>query len=134
MADTVDPATRSRMMAGIGAKNTTPELAVRRFLFRRGYRYRLHVRGLPGRPDLVLRRANAVILVHGCFWHRHASCKFAYRPKSNTAFWDAKFAANMRRDKEVRASLRDAGWRVLVIWECQVNERGLSRLAKQIEE
>lgn len=133
MADVVDRATRSRMMSGIKSKDTMPELAVRRFLFSAGYRYRLHVRELPGRPDIVLRRLKTVIFVHGCFWHRHAGCKYAYSPKTNRIFWDKKFKANIKRDISVKKILRKAGWRVIVVWECGVNEKSLSRLLKKIE-
>jgi DNA mismatch endonuclease, patch repair protein len=130
MADIVDRKTRSRMMSGIRGKNTSPELAVRRFLHSKGYRYRLHVAAIPGRPDIVLRRLKSVVFVHGCFWHRHAGCRFSYTPKSNIAFWQEKFASNVARDRLVRTQLRRAGWRAHVIWECEVDDRGLARLLK----
>ena len=132
MTDIVDRKTRSRMMAGIRGVNTKPELAVRRRLFAAGFRYRLHPAGLPGRPDIVLPRYRSVLFVHGCFWHRHAQCKFAYTPKSNVSFWNAKFEANVARDKLVRQQLKKAGWRVHVIWECQVNERNLAEVVRKI--
>jgi DNA mismatch endonuclease, patch repair protein len=118
MTDVVDQATRSRMMAGIRGKNTRPELLLRRGLHGHGFRFRLHVAGLPGRPDLCLRKYNAVIFVHGCFWHRHESCRYATYPKSREEFWLSKFAANVARDARDRQLLTEQGWRVAVVWEC----------------
>lgn len=118
MTDVVDQATRSRMMAGIRGKNTRPELLLRRGLHGHGFRFRLHVAGLPGRPDLCLRKYNAVIFVHGCFWHRHESCRYATYPKSREEFWLSKFAANVARDARNRQLLTEQGWRVAVVWEC----------------
>ena len=117
MADIVDRPTRSRMMAGIRGKNTTPELAVRRELHRRGFRFRLHSRGLPGRPDIVLPKYRAVILVNGCFWHRH-QCHLFKWPSTDTERWRHKLEANVVRDAENVAALGRQGWRTLVIWEC----------------
>jgi DNA mismatch endonuclease, patch repair protein len=117
--DVVDKLTRSRMMAGIGGRNTKPELLVRRALHSAGLRFRLHKKGLPGRPDIVLPRHRAVVLVHGCFWHRHARCKYATTPASNSAFWKAKFDENVARDQRQLRVLRKSGWRTYVIWECQ---------------
>jgi DNA mismatch endonuclease (patch repair protein) len=129
MADIVDPSTRSRMMASIGAKDTLPEKKVRRYLHALGLRYRLHGRSLPGRPDLVLPSFRTVIFVHGCFWHRHAGCRFATTPASNAEFWRRKFQTNIDRDAAKEASLSTAGWRVLTIWECETdNEESLERL------
>ena len=129
MVDIVDAATRSRMMAAIGRKDTTPELQVRRYLHRLGLRFRLHDSRLPGSPDLVLPRHRAVVFVHGCFWHRHADCRFAYVPKSRWDFWRQKFESNQARDRRVVAALRQSGWRVFVVWECETrNERKLERL------
>lgn len=90
-------------------------------LHRLGYRFRLHDRSLPGRPDIVLKRHRAVVFVHGCFWHRHRGCKFAYTPKSNVVFWTTKFEGNVARDREAIRRLRRDGWRVLVVWECAVS-------------
>ena len=118
MTDTVDKATRSRMMARIGSKNTLPELVLRRALHARGLRYRLHHRGLPGTPDLVFRRFRAVCFVHGCFWHRHAGCPYATSPATRPEFWQAKFDSNVERDRRNRLSLLEAGWRVAIVWEC----------------
>lgn len=133
MADIVDAATRSRMMSGIRGKDTKPEMIVRRFLHRHGLRYRLHVRELPGRPDIVLPRHRAVIEVRGCFWHQHPGCRFAYRPKSNRKFWSDKLRSNVERDARNDVALRDAGWRVFVTWECEVHDDArLQRLVNQI--
>lgn len=118
MTDIVDSQTRSRMMAGIRGKDTKPELALRRSLHALGFRYRLHAKGIPGRPDLVLPRFNAVIFVHGCFWHRHSDCRYASVPSTRPDFWASKFAANVTRDTSVRLELGKAGWRVATVWEC----------------
>ena len=122
MADTVDFATRSRMMAGIGPKDTMPEMRVRRYLHAVGLRFRLHDKRLPGRPDIVLPAFRTVIFVHGCFWHRHAQCRFATNPSSNADFWQVKFQQNIDRDAAKEAALCSAGWRVLVVWECETRE------------
>lgn len=107
-------------MSRIKSRDTEPEKAVRSLLHRMGYRFRLHRADLPGRPDIVLPRYNAVIFVHGCFWHRHENCKFAYFPKSRIGFWENKFRKNVERDKRVIESLKKLGWRVLIIWECEI--------------
>ncbi|MCA3108204.1 MAG: DNA mismatch endonuclease Vsr [Rhodocyclaceae bacterium] len=116
--DVVDAATRSRMMAGIRGKDTAPELAVRKGLHAAGFRFRLHRRDLPGRPDIVLPRYRAVVFVHGCFWHRHAGCRYATTPSSNAMRWTRKFSENVARDRAAIAALESAGWRVAVTWEC----------------
>lgn len=118
MTDIVDAATRSRMMATIRGKDTGPELALRRALHARGCRYRLHVKDLPGKPDIVLPKHRAVIFVHGCFWHRHPGCRYATTPATRTAFWATKFEANVCRDRRDETALRAAGWRVAVVWDC----------------
>lgn len=135
MADIVSKAVRSRMMSGIRGKNTKPEVHVRRFLHRRGLRFRLHDRTLPGRPDIVLPRWGTVVLVHGCFWHQHKGCRFAYMPASNTSFWREKLGGNVNRDRRNAAALRALGWRVLLIWECETkHERELERLERRIRD
>ncbi len=134
MADIVDPRTRSRMMSGIRGKNTRPEIAVRKYLHSRGLRYRLHDKRLPGKPDLVLRKYRSVVFVHGCFWHQHRRCKYAYMPKSNRAFWRKKLASNVERDKENRQQLRRLGWRVLVVWECRLHDPDLKKLEQAIRQ
>jgi len=118
MTDVVDPAKRSLMMAGIRGKHTKPELTVRGMLHAAGFRFRLHRKDLPGKPDLVLPKYRAVILVHGCFWHAHVGCRLAAVPVSNSEFWQAKLNANRERDRRQLAELRSLGWSVLVVWEC----------------
>lgn len=118
--DIVSPAKRSRMMAGIKGKNTQPEIAVRKLVHGMGFRFRLHRRDLPGSPDLVFPRLRKVIFVHGCFWHRHSGCRLAYTPKSNIEFWLRKLENNMRRDTAALQALVDLGWKVLIVWECEV--------------
>lgn len=124
MADIVDKATRSRMMAGIGGKNTKPEMVLRRALHAQGFRFRLHVASLPGKPDIVLPKHRAAILVHGCFWHRHADCRFATTPATRPDFWSEKFRQNVLRDQRNLAALRDRGWRVATVWECDIRRGG----------
>ena len=121
MVDSLTPSERSERMSRISGKDTAPELAIRRVLHALGLRYRLHGASLPGRPDLVLRRHEAVVFVHGCFWHRHSGCNVANMPKSNTVFWKTKFDRNVQRDAEVRRALKRRGWRVFVVWECQLS-------------
>lgn len=127
MIDVVDPATRSRMMSGIQGKNTKPELLVRRYLHSRGLRYRLHVKTLPGKPDIVLPKHRTVVFVHGCFWHQHPNCRFATMPGSRTVFWANKLSENAARDKYQIAALEESGWRVLIVWECELKD-GAARL------
>lgn len=122
MTDIVDQQTRSRMMAGIRGKDTQPEMVLRRALHARGFRYRLHAKGVPGRPDLVLHKYQAVVLVHGCFWHRHVGCRYTTVPSTRPEFWQAKFEANLARDRAVRGALLEAGWRVATVWECAVRK------------
>ena len=129
MADVVDKATRSRMMSGIRSQNTRPEIELRTALHTLGLRYRLHVRDLPGRPDIVFPRYRAVVQVHGCFWHRHKGCKFTTTPTTNDAFWSAKFEKNIRRDLETRDLLDRSGWRTAVVWECSIRAEGGRTLA-----
>ncbi|MBW6494050.1 MAG: very short patch repair endonuclease [Burkholderiaceae bacterium] len=118
MTDIVDSQTRSRMMAGIRGRNTKPELALRHSLHALGLRYRLYVKGVPGKPDIVLPKYHAVIFVHGCFWHRHAGCRYATVPATRPEFWTTKFDANVARDAAVESALLKAGWRVGTVWEC----------------
>jgi DNA mismatch endonuclease, patch repair protein len=126
------PPERSAMMAQIGQRNTAPEIAVRRILHRLGLRFRLHRRDLPGTPDIVLPGRKIALLVHGCFWHRHAGCRFAYTPKSRVDFWKAKFDRNVARDHDVQQALTDLGWRVHVLWECDT--RDLAALERRLLE
>jgi DNA mismatch endonuclease, patch repair protein len=113
---------RSLNMARITGRNTQPELAVRKALRGLGIGYRLHVRSLPGTPDIVMKGRQKIIEVRGCFWHRHPGCKYAYMPKSNIGFWNKKFASNVARDQKNEATLQNGGWDTLVVWECEVND------------
>lgn len=126
--DVVDTRTRSRMMAGIRSRDTKPEMVLRRGLHGRGFRFRLHERKLPGSPDLVLPRWKAAIFVHGCFWHRHPGCRYATTPATRPEFWQAKFDANVARDLRTVAALEDEGWRVEIVWECELKRDAEARL------
>jgi DNA mismatch endonuclease (patch repair protein) len=112
-------ALRSALMSRVKGKNTRPELIVRRLVHKLGYRYRLHRRDLPGSPDIVLPRGRKVIFVHGCFWHRHPGCPRASTPKTREAFWESKLSGNVKRDAAAQLALEAAGWKVLVVWECE---------------
>lgn len=129
--DPLAPEVRSLVMSKVRAQHTTPELIVRRIVHAMGYRFRLHRRDLPGCPDVVLPRLGAVILVHGCFWHRHTCPRGRSEPSTRPAFWRAKFTANASRDRRAIRALRRKGWRVLVVWECQT--RDIDRLEKRIK-
>lgn len=118
-------------MSGIRGKDTKPELVVRSHLHRAGLRFRLHAK-LPGRPDLVLPKYRTVLFVHGCFWHRHKGCRYSTTPTSNAAFWQGKFQANVERDKVAKKALEELGWRVRVIWSCQLNANMLNLLVTRI--
>ena len=122
MTDTVSAQRRSEIMSNIRAKGMKPEMSVRRIVHSMGYRYRLHRRDLPGKPDLVFARRRKVIFVHGCFWHQHAdpACNISRRPQSNRDYWIPKLRRNVERDLEHQDFLRQLGWDVLVIWECNV--------------
>lgn len=123
MTDVVDAETRSRMMSGIRGKNTKPEILIRSLLHKDGYRFRLHDKALPGKPDIVLKRYGAVIFVHGCFWHRHLCHLFKW-PKSRAEFWKEKLNGNHKRDQENIRSLTSLGWRVCVVWDCAIKGAG----------
>ena len=118
--DKLTPEQRHRNMASIHSKNTKPEMLVRKFLFHRGFRYRLNHPRLPGRPDLVLRKYRTVIFVNGCFWHGHEGCKCFVLPKTNVAFWQQKIERNRSRDREVQRKLASMGWHCIMVWECQL--------------
>ena len=130
MADIVDKATRSRMMAGIRGRNTAPELVLRKEMHARGFRFRLHRRDLPARPDLVFPKYRAVVLVHGCFWHSCPHCQ-RYTPKHNRAWWRDKLNANRSRDERKAKELKRAGWKVITVWECRL-KRSPSREAGRV--
>lgn len=124
---------RSWLMSRVRGENTTPELTVRKYLHALGFRYRLHVKELPGKPDIVLPKYRTVVFVHGCFWHRHRGCRYASMPKSNVKFWIKKFKLNVARDKRNAVALRKAGWRCLTIWGCETKlNENLDRLAERI--
>lgn len=143
MTDRMSAEKRSYVMSRIRSKNTGLELAVRRMVFAMGYRYRLYTKGLPGRPDIAFLGRKKVIFIHGCFWHQHPKCPMGTPPSSNLAYWGPKLARNVERDRENLASLKRNGWKVLVIWECQMQNptkvkariRGFlgSRIQKNIE-
>ena len=136
MTDIVDSRRRSEMMAGIKGRDTKPELVVRRIAHMLGLRFRLHRKGLPGRPDLVFPRRRLAVFIHGCFWHRHVGCRYAYTPKSPIGFWTRKFAENVARDRRNEEALRELGWRTLVIWECTTRNEEVVRqyLQERIEQ
>ena len=124
---------RSRLMARVRGTETRPEIAVRKAIWRLGFRYRLHVKQLPGRPDIVLPRHKLAIFVHGCFWHRHGGCKRTTMPKTRPDFWSTKFDANMARDLRNVAELQKLGWTVQTVWECDtVDENRLRRALERI--
>lgn len=131
MADIVDAPTRSRMMSGIRGSNTQPEMRVRSYLHSAGLRFTLRS-ALPGRPDLVLPKFRSVVMVHGCYWHRHKNCKYCTTPKSNVGFWMKKFEANVSRDAAVRRQLRRLGWKVYTVWACRLGDESLALLAQRI--
>lgn len=121
--DRISPEHRSWNMSRIRGANTTPEIRVRKLLHGMGFRFRLHRKDLPGSPDIVLPKHKTVILVHGCFWHRHEGCRYAYTPKSREFFWVQKFADNVERDRSQERALRALGWQVAVVWECQTKHQ-----------
>jgi DNA mismatch endonuclease (patch repair protein) len=130
VADRISKEKRSWNMSRIRATDTKPELVVRSLLHGMGFRYRLHVRTLPGCPDIVLPRWKCVVLVHGCFWHRHRGCYLAYTPKSRKTFWTEKFERNVYRDKKALAKLKQLGWKALVLWECELHDH--DRLTRRL--
>ena len=132
MADFVSPELRSKIMRGVKQKDTKPEIRVRRMLHALGYRFRLHRRDLPGRPDIVLPKYNTVIQVHGCFWHQHTGCAEGRRPTSNTEYWSAKLDRNVERDIENKSKLESLGWVVQTIWECETKDMAV--LEKRVYE
>ena len=134
MVDTLSQAKRSWVMSRIRSKDTKPERVVRSLLHRQGFRFRLHKKDLPGKPDIVLAKYQTVIFVHGCFWHRHKDCRDATTPKTRTVFWKNKFKTNTMRDERSVAALRDLGWNVVVVWECETRqpESLLGRLKAEV--
>lgn len=137
MVDIFTKGKRSWNMSRIKGKNTKPELLLRSLLHRSGFRFRLHDKKLPGKPDIVLPRYKTVIFVNGCFWHRHSGCKYAYTPKSRQQFWLKKFESTIKRDKEKKEELKRKGWDVIVVWECDLKRNGnnvINRVSSRIKE
>ena len=132
MADTHNQEMRSYNMSRIKSKDTKPELIVRKFLHSNGFRYRLHVKHLAGKPDLVLKKYNITIFINGCFWHRHLNCKYATVPKSNTEYWHSKFQSNIENDRKQIDQLKLEGWKVIVIWECELKPEKMKQTLKQL--
>lgn len=120
-------------MSKIRGKDTKPEIIVRKFLFSKGFRYRKNQKSLPGKPDIVLKKHAAVVMVNGCFWHGHKGCKKFKMPKSNIDFWKNKITRNIERDKVNKSKLYDLGWKVFVVWECETDENKLSEIAHKIK-
>lgn len=133
LVDIVDKKTRTRMMASVKNKNTSPELHIRKALFARGIRYRLHDRKLPGAPDIVFPKYKAVIFIHGCFWHNH-NCKYGRLPATNRSFWELKLRGNAERDQQIVAKLNALGWRTRVIWLCSLKNKQTFVSDKDVEE
>jgi len=132
LADTLTPKERSERMSRVRGKGSKPEMKLRRLVHGMGFRYRLHSQVLPGKPDMVFTGRKAVIFMHGCFWHRHPGCKLARMPKSRIDFWREKLDANRQRDLQNQARLRNMGWRVLVVWECQLGDTSaMSRIVRE---
>ena len=127
MADVHDKKTRSYNMSRIKGKNTKPEMLVRKFLHANGFRYRLHVKDLPGKPDVVLPKYKTVIFVHGCFWHQHTNCKLGKIPKNNKAYWVPKLQGNVLRHQRSHKNLKSLGWKSITIWECELNSKVLEK-------
>ena len=137
--DIISKERRSWNMSRIKGKDTRPEIAVRSLIHKMGYRFRLHRKDLPGKPDIVLPKYNTVIFVHGCFWHRHKGCKYAYTPKSRVKFWKNKFAGTVKRDKQHLKQLKENGWEVFIVWECETKDmdklkRILNKISQEIND
>ncbi len=129
--DRISKEHRSWNMSRIRGRDTKPEMIVRRLLHKNGYRFRLHRKDLPGKPDIVLSKYKVVIFVNGCYWHRHPSCKYAYTPRSRVDFWKAKFEDNVKRDKAAQTALQELGWKVVIIWECET--KNIDSLTRQLK-
>jgi DNA mismatch endonuclease (patch repair protein) len=132
VADNITPQIRSSIMSRVKGRNTKPERTVRKLLHAMGYRFRLHRKDLPGKPDIVLPKYQSVIFVHGCFWHGHEGCKRAARPTSNIEFWNSKLDSNIKRDAEAQKNLKEQGWKYLVIWQCEM--RNLTTLQARLKQ
>ena len=132
MPDILTPTQRHRCMSRIRSKATKPELLVRRWLWAHGYRYRLNVRSVPGKPDIVMRKYRTAIFVNGCFWHGHEGCAMFVMPKSNTDFWKNKIENNRKRDQRNYSILIENGWQVLVVWQCQLSKDSLENTMQSV--
>lgn len=132
MSDVFSKEKRSQIMSKVRATETKPEIKVRKFLFSKGFRYRKNSKSLPGKPDIVFPKYKTVVFVNGCFWHGHKNCDAASIPKSNKSYWKNKISTNIARDKGKKSELKKAGWKVYVIWECQITKRRLENLAEKI--
>lgn len=136
MTDILSKEQRTKCMSHIRSKNTKPEILVRRFLFAHGFRFRLHRKDLPGKPDIVLPKYKTVIFINGCFWHGHEGCKYASIPETNSDFWQSKISGNIERDKSTYSKLYSLGWRVIEIWQCQLKpktkDHTLNNLIKEL--
>jgi DNA mismatch endonuclease (patch repair protein) len=133
MADVHSKETRSYNMSRIKSKNTKPEMLVRQFLHKNGFRYRLHVKDLPGKPDIVLPKYKTVIFIHGCFWHGHEGCKYYVVPKTRTEWWLNKIQGNTANDTKAEALLKDAGWKIIKVWECELKKSFIDNTLKMLE-
>ncbi|WP_353151905.1 very short patch repair endonuclease [Pollutimonas bauzanensis] len=134
LADKVSPEIRSRIMAAIRSKDTKPEMVVRRGLFARGFRYRLHKSHMPGKPDLVFPKFGAVVFVHGCFWHGHEGCRLYRPPLSRQDYWNSKIERNQIRADAAEAKLREQGWRVSIVWECSFRGKAPEEQALKLDQ
>lgn len=123
MADKVDKKRRSEIMSSIRGQNTKPEMIVRKYLFSKGFRYRLHDKSLPGKPDIKLTKYNSLVFINGCFWHGHTDCKIYVMPKTNKKFWYSKIENNVERDRRNIELLKNLGWKIIVIWECEIKRK-----------
>jgi len=132
MADVLSKEQRQRCMSHIRSKNTKPEILVRQFLFAQGFRFRLHRKDLPGKPDIVLPKYKAVIFINGCFWHGHSQCRYATIPKTNRDFWLAKISGNVERDKNIRSQLQFLGWHVIDVWQCELKPKTKDQTLKNL--
>ncbi|MBX3007646.1 MAG: DNA mismatch endonuclease Vsr [Melioribacteraceae bacterium] len=130
--DTISKEKRSHNMAAIKAKNTKPEIIVRKYLHAQGFRFRIHRNDLPGKPDIVLSKYKVIIFVHGCFWHQHKGCKRSNIPKSNNIYWVPKLVNNVYRDKENIKLLKKNGWEIIVIWECEIKKNRMEAKLRKI--
>jgi len=131
MTDVHSPETRSYNMSRIRSKNTKPEMVVRKFLFSQGYRYRLHDKNLPGKPDIILRKYKTIIFIHGCFWHGHSGCSYFTIPKTRTEWWVAKIKKTIENDKISQLQLAEMGWKIINVWECEIKKPSVFKVTSE---